>query len=146
MKLIERHPLGFTKLSLPLPFGFRVRLHLWFKGAPRSEDRHNHRWSFVSLPLWGHFAELRYAETRGERFMKLDCRPDRGEGRRYTPASTSGLVPIDSCTRKPLRFYRCRRGEIHSFRPLGSGFHASLVFLGRPQRPSSDVWKERDHG
>jgi len=151
VKLIEKHPLGYTKVNLLSVFGYRARLHIWHTDT--IEDAHNHRWNFLSVPLWGRFTDRRYMEVPPDSvnaFMeagleRVDCYPDRGDGRRYELVVTGGKIvqAVVEYVRRPLRPWRCRRGEIHSFQPIGSGRHVSLVLLGRPESASSDVWRRR---
>lgn len=151
MKLIEKHPLGYIKVNLLSVFGYRARLHIW--RTDTIEDAHNHRWNFLSIPLWGRFVDRYYMEVPLEYaggfakpgLERVDSYPDRGAGRRYVPRVTGGetVQPVMAHVRRPLRPWRCRRGEIHSFQPIGSGPHVSLVLLGRPEAVSSDVWRQK---
>jgi hypothetical protein len=153
IKLVERHPLGYTKVNLLSMFGYRVRLHIWHRETV--EDAHNHRWNFVSVSLLGRFADTRYMEVPAKFVAgfaepgpeRVSCYPDRGTGRRYQPVTQDVLPrvvqPVMVHLRRPLRPWRCRLGEIHSFRPEGRGPHVSLVLTGRPRAASSDVWRRR---
>lgn len=154
MKFIEQHPLGYTKVNLLSVFGYRARLHIWHTDTV--EDAHNHRWNFVSIPLVGQFIDRRYVEgypvayaetssqfPAGLQFEdKIECYPDRGDGRRYEPVESVPIRLATSSIRRPLRPWRCRVGSIHAIRPVGHGPHMSLVLLGRPKATSSDVWRK----
>lgn len=139
--MADTHPLGFIKLTLLEVAGRRVRLHVWPRNAEPAQDCHNHRWSFVSLPLWGSFIDTRYAVADTTSHLRLTCRPDRGAGRLVEVDGVGGLVEAARFTRRPLLPYRCRRGEIHSYVPASKRFHASLVVTGRPHSDRSEVWR-----
>jgi hypothetical protein len=136
------HPLGFSKHSLPLPFGYRLRLHVWRAGARRSEDRHTHRHWFVSVPLWGRLAERRYRQVQGQRFRRLvaqhpctvhEARPD-GYG---------DLIAHRRRTRIPLVPYFCPRTAVHNVYPLTKRA-LSLVLTGRPVGEYTTIWRSLD--
>lgn len=139
------HPLGYRKYYLLRIFGYAVRLHIWPPNAQISDKPHDHRWSFLSVPLWGRFVDTRYVETAaGSAGGVLQTTPDRGGGRSYVEVlefgARGGTRFVSRTIRYPLLPYRCRIGEIHSYVPAGSGWHASLVLLGRERRQSSRVW------
>lgn len=134
------HPLGYRKINLtPQWRWWRIRLHVWRPGAQVSDKPHDHRWGFVSLPLWGRFVDTRYERT-GELAGVDVAVPDRGAGRRYLPSYEPGIEQVSQALRRPPLPYRCRIGEIHSYVPAGSGWHVSLVFTGRERTTSSRVW------
>lgn len=47
------HGNGFLKVVLAERQGWKLRLHIWFPGAPCEENIHDHRWSFASTVLCG---------------------------------------------------------------------------------------------
>lgn len=47
------HGNGFLKVVLAAHDGWKLRLHIWFPGAPCEENIHDHRWSFASTILCG---------------------------------------------------------------------------------------------
>lgn len=145
MLSLQRHPLGFFKITLLSLLGFKLRLHIWPRSRRRvGPGRHDHRWWFVSLPLWGVFEEFRYSQTEGSDLERVECFPatDYREQEKVV-AGTSGLREIRRYIRRPLVPYRCRQGEIHSLAPKGTGFAMTLVWTGRPQRNSALAWMER---
>jgi len=134
------HPLGYRKRYLLRAFGYAVRLHVWHGSR---EDPHDHRWTFVAVPLRGTFVERRWRITRdyGE-WTRLACRPaSGGERPPLEPICSDGITVDRYATRRPWWPYRCRLGEIHSYEPVGRGPHVSLVFLGRVRKPASNVWR-----
>lgn len=134
------HPLGYTKINLGGVGGYRARLHIWHGHG--SEKPHDHRWTFLAIPLLGAFTDTRWTPTTGNRYRRADTTPpSAGHDRTYKPAGTGDLIALSHTTRRPLRPYRCRLGEIHSYAPTGRGPHVSLVLLGRPTRPTSTVWR-----
>lgn len=134
------HPLGFRKRYLLRAFGYAVRLHVWHGSR---EDPHDHRWSFVAVPLRGTFLEHRWAiRTTGTDWTRYECPPGAGGlDRPLAPVGTNGLALRMHRLRRLWRPYRCRLGEIHTYEPVGPGPHVSLVFLGKIRRPVSNVWR-----
>jgi hypothetical protein len=142
----ENHPVGFRKFILLSAFGCRLRLHVWPDGGG-SDSRHNHRWWFVSLPLLGKFKEMRYCESPGQSYLKidvLDADGVRDTERIYRAGDRSSLTVVGEHIRRPLIPYFCPVGAIHSLVPIGEGRHASLVLVGPIRRNSSDIWRKPD--
>jgi hypothetical protein len=142
----ENHPVGFKKYVLISVLGYRVRIHVWSDGHG-NDSRHNHRWWFVSIPLVGKFVESRYREVNGESFVKIDVADKSGirDGdRRYIARGFSGLEVMARRIRRPLVPYVCPVGAIHSLVPDGGGLHVSLVFSGRLQSATSEIWRRPD--
>lgn len=136
------HPLGYRKYYLLRTRWLSIRLHIWRQGG--SEAPHNHRWSFVSVPLWGRFVETRHRLAEGASHVLHSTTPDRGRGRLYVEHGAHSVPVVRRRTRWPLVPYRCKIGEIHSFAPKGPGWHVSLVLIGREQQSASDVWNKVD--
>ncbi len=142
---VEHHPNGFIKLIFEGFFGYRIRVHYWPKGAPKSESKHNHRWWFISIPLLGRFVDNRYTETQGGdsvRIKVLDRDDVRDSSRVYTLEGASRLRLRKRYIRYPLVPYLCRLGEIHSYYPHGNGRHASLVIISPIKVNYSEIWRE----
>jgi hypothetical protein len=102
---IEHHPNGFTKFTFVGPLGYRVRLHYWPKGHEKSLSRHNHRWWFISVPLWGRFVDDRYDEVPDSRTLRIrvsDRDDTRDSARAYALYGTSGLRLKATLTRYPF--------------------------------------------
>lgn len=146
--MVVQHPLGYRKLYLLRTQWFQIRLHLWWtdrRGA--SEKPHNHRWSFLAIPLWRSFTERRYLRHDGDSHVRYATTPPRdGRDRTWRRMGTDRLVQCSSRTRRPWVPYRCRLGEIHAYQPHGTGRHLSLVLMGRTRRPESNVWSEVPNG
>ncbi|NJC12943.1 hypothetical protein F4558_002769 [Micromonospora profundi] len=144
----EMHPIGFRKYILMSFRGYRLRLHVWPDGVG-TDSRHNHRWWFVSMPLFGRFLDTRFREVPASgRYLKIDVADRDGvrDGERsYHLKGESDLEVVKRKIRYPLIPYLCRFGEIHSYVPYKPGFHASLVFLGRLRRQTSEIWRDADH-
>jgi hypothetical protein len=133
------HPLGYRKRYLLRAFGYAVRLHVWHGSR---EDPHDHRWTFVAIPLRGTFLERRWRVRYGGDWIRYVCPPGAGgPDRPLTPDDVGSLAPDLRYLRRPFHPYRCRLGEIHSYEPVGRGPHVSLVFLGRVRREASNVWR-----
>ena len=139
------HPIGFRKVELLSLFGFRIRLHIWH--GTGSEAPHRHRWPFVSIPLWGRFADTRWQVRAG------GCHAPAGGGvavhsggRRYRRLLGAGdtVTKAGTYVRRPLVPYRCGLDDIHSAAPIGTGRHISRVLLGRARSQVSMMWVERE--
>jgi hypothetical protein len=137
----DRHPLGFTKVNLLSVRGRRIRLHLWH--GEGSEAPHDHRWSFVGIPLWGSFTETRWTITPGPDRHAVTAWPTTTPGgRSYEPRRPAAALSLDAKrVRRPLVPYRCRLGVIHAYVPRGPRLHVSLVLLAPPRRDTSTVWE-----
>lgn len=144
---IENHPNGFTKIIVGGILRYRVRVHYWPTGAPKSESRHNHRWWFISIPLLGRFVDNRYTETQAGdelRIKVLDRNDVRDSSRVYALEGASGLQLRKRYIRYPLVPYLCRLGEIHSYYPHGDGRHVSLVIISPIKVDFSEIWRDPD--
>lgn len=80
-----RHGNGFLKIVL-LDSGFRLRLHLWFPGAPCEENIHDHRWSLASAILAGELRSELWAEAAGDEVIDLETQA-------YTYHAAQGARP-----------------------------------------------------
>ncbi len=144
---ITKHPLGFTKIVLFSLFGFELRLHYWPRGSLDSRaDIHNHRWSFISLPLVGNFKEkvFRVVENEPENalFTKLLCYPERQNGTRDIIKSGHGLVEkISEQKRRAFRPYYFPALAIHSYEPLEPQRALSIVLTFPPRAEYAEVWQ-----
>jgi len=140
----EDHPLGFKRYILLSLLGFRLRLHVW-RGAGH-DGSHDHKWWFVSVPLFGRFIDTRYVEADGNlvKINVLDRDGVRDNDRMYHAQGHGGLAVRKVYTRFPFVPYFCPRGEIHSYVPYGGGLHVSLVFIGRPRGDRTTIWRHRD--
>lgn len=139
----ENHPVGFRKYVVLALFGYRLRLHVWSDGHG-NDSRHNHRWWFVSVPIIGRFIETRYRETDGESYLKIDVHDKHGvrDGdRRYVAKGKSELEEIARKVRWPLIPYFCPANDIHSLVPHRVGLHISVVFCGRLESDTSEIWR-----
>lgn len=142
---IEHHPNGFTKLTLGSIFGYRIRVHYWPRTEEKYGSRHNHRWWFISMPLFGAFTDNRYEEVPDSNTMRIKVTDQgnvRDSKREYALEGTSGLRLKAKHIRYPLFPYLCRLGEIHSYYPKGNGRHASLVIISPLKTGSSEIWRD----
>jgi hypothetical protein len=138
---VKRHPLGYTKINLATVARRRIRLH-WWHAAGGSERPHNHRWPFIAIPLAGTFTDTRWTLSPGAGHHAVETIPPGPQAPRsyQSTGATATLTATAVHLRRPLRPYRCRVGDIHSFAPVGRGPHVSLVFLGAPVSGGSTVW------
>jgi hypothetical protein len=141
------HANGFAKIVLARSDNGQeqLRLHIWPESStPDPGDTHDHRWSFVSLPLLGTFSEGRFTETTtGDDRCVYQC--DSRQGREWLtlrgPMEVK-LEQVSAAERQPGESYSCRWGEIHNFGPSSSGVAATLVLVGEPQRAFANVYRE----
>ena len=137
-----RHPLGFTRHQASL-VGYRIRLHVW---RGHSEDRHNHQYGFVSVPLWGSFVETRWDVIDGEDYRQLACSTAVGNTpmRLVGTSRRAGLRVRSVRTRWPLWPWFCPAAEdVHSLVPKGR-FAVSLVLRGRLRHQFSTVYRAEE--
>lgn len=137
----EQHPNGFTVTLLHSFFnGARIRLHRWYEGRSDTNDPHDHRTWFISVPLWGIFVEKRYKQIAGDVAI-FRCRTDLAKERlNVYQDGQSGLQLISSKIRLPFIPYFCSQNEIHTVQPVKKGFAASLVLFGPPKDYAPKVW------
>jgi hypothetical protein len=133
---VTTHPVGFRKRYLLRTPWLSIRLHRW-TGAG-SEDPHDHRWTFISIPIRGTLHDTRWTAQPGTTWTRQRTTPDRGHGRTYTPDGTDRLIPLATYPRLPWRPYRCPYDEIHSF--TASAGALTLVVMGPARRDHSHVW------
>ncbi len=112
------HPNGFVvKLLHTFRNGARIRLHRWYKGRITTNDPHDHRAWFISIPIWGVFVEYRYQEVKGD-IPIYRCRPNTSAERlNIYRDGQSGLKVISKHLRLPLIPYFCSKEEIHTVQP-----------------------------
>jgi hypothetical protein len=144
------HPAGFRKVRLLSFAGYHLRLHVWRGGAHTKEDPHQHRWTLVSLPIWGRFKDSRWKPATGNDYARY-CATSAGKtliGDHYE--NNLQLIGSDSVSlyksyiRFPLVPYFCDSNAIHTFEPIGNGFHATIVFTGKSRTSLSTVWKSKE--
>lgn len=141
---IQHHPIGFKKITLFSFFGYKLRLHVWPQGKIGCRlDIHDHRWSFVSIPLRGTFTERRYVSTDGSTYTVSHCFSEPIDGERPVTISGVGEVQVYmEKIRKPVRPYICRAFVIHSHMPNETTRAMSLVLTFPPKREYANVWHE----
>jgi len=144
MVRLQKHPIGFQKITLVSAFGYKLRLHYWPLGKRSSRpDIHDHRWPFLSIPLLGTFTEKRYKKKSGKNYKIRHCFSEPLNGPR--PIKTVGRGNVEESSSKIRKFFRpyiCSAGEIHSYIPNGIKRAMSLVITGKPIRKYAKVWHE----
>lgn len=111
----------------------RLRFHSW-RNSSETNDPHDHRTWFISIPLYGIFIEKRYKEVPGN-IDVYSCRDDFNKERlNIKPVYKAGLELIETIYRLPFIPYFCPKDAIHTFKPLNKGFAASLVLFGPQTR------------
>jgi hypothetical protein len=144
-----RHTNGFLKIVLHSlsPQGSKLRIHFWPTGSASAEndaDPHDHRWTFLSIPLFGTLYEERYriAATNAQPEMhELACSPRFSERIKVTSKKACRLARYGSYTRRPGGPYSCRAGIIHRLFPVDSRPTATLVLTLPPVAPTAAVFK-----
>lgn len=139
--MTNEHPLGYRKINLGRATGWRIRIHIWH--GEGSEAPHHHRWAFYALPLAGTFTDTRWATTTGDTHRMITAWPSTATGgRRYADTSQrTGLTKLRTYTRRPLRPYRVRYGDIHSYTSVGPGRHITVVLLAPPRTTTSTIYE-----
>lgn len=139
------HPNGFAKVVLARNGGEQLRLHFWSNGATDSSsgDPHDHRWSYVSIPLAGKFTEQRFDITKAtrDRYLYL-CRPRTDD--QLIALESAGrvhLVQTGDYRRNAGDDYACAAGEVHGFGPSRDELSISLILTSEPVRSFARVVK-----
>jgi len=142
---IQKHPIGFIKITLFSLFGIKARLHIWLIGRNKCRpDIHDHRWSFLSFPLFGRFEEKRFVSKRGSNYVFSLCYPESvNRKRKIIPHDEADISVNEKKIRWPMLPYSCKKGVIHSIVPLGKVIAASLIFCGRPRGEYSGLWRAK---
>jgi len=134
---VNLHPNGFWVVLLKLfASGSRLRLHYWPPSTRKLESPHNHRATFISIPLLGVFEEKRYVEAEGEDYEVLRCHvtSSGGNGNPITsPAGRGNVREVWRGLRFPLVPYRCESDVIHSLVPR-TPLALSIIYFRRPER------------
>ncbi|MCF7834352.1 MAG: hypothetical protein K9L98_03460 [Candidatus Pacebacteria bacterium] len=144
-----RHPNNFFKIILKNFNNATLRLHVWEKeNLPKNDkfslsDVHDHRWSFVSIPLFGEFRELRFKEIQTDlegvhNVYKYDFS---SKSKEIKGGSESKLIQIGEYIREKGNLYSCDMGEIHYYE--ASTYPASTIVLTyNTQKKGSFVYKK----
>lgn len=144
MVRIQKHPIGFKKITLLSLFGYKLRLHSWPNGNNSSRpDIHDHRWPFLSIPLLRSFTEKRYKRVSGSKYKLRHCYTEPLNAPRMVKTVGKGNVKeVFKKIRKPFIPYICPAGEVHSYMPNSNKKSMSLVITGSPIRDYAEVWHE----
>lgn len=143
-----KHTNGFFKIVLHglSPHEIKLRLHFWPTGSASHTDAdpHNHRWTFLSVPLFGALYEERYrvAAKNGQPEMhELACSPRSSERIKVTSKNACHLARYRIYTRRPGELYSCRAGVIHRLFPVDWRPAATLVLTLPPLASTAAVFK-----
>jgi hypothetical protein len=126
------HPNHFAKLILnnDKEAGIKLRLHIWENPLPNQSTKlfsevHNHRWSFVSIPLLGTFKELRFKEIEeappSEKVFsvyKYECYPRSQSSQEIKGGAKVTLLQNEECIRSAGELYFCDAGAVHHYEPI----------------------------
>lgn len=126
------HPNHFAKLILndDKEKGIKLRLHIWgnpltSQSAKLFSEVHNHRWSFVSIPLLGTFKELRFKEieegTTLEKVYsvyKYECYPRNESSQEIKGGTEVTLLQNEEYIRSAGELYFCDAGAVHHYEPI----------------------------
>ena len=125
------HPNHFAKLILndDQAAGTKLRLHIWenpsSQPAKLFSEVHNHRWSFVSIPLLGTFKELRFKEIE-ERpvsdkvysVYRYECYPRNASAQEIKGGEKVTLLQDEEHIRNAGELYFCDAGAVHHYDPM----------------------------
>jgi len=152
-----KHPNGFVKLVIEDNGTERIRLHLWTSEfdskAPSNPDIHDHRWSFVSIPLFGDFEEIKFRESEDHEITdnsdfkyKYHCY-SRGasEWLHLEELNKVALLQFGKTSKFKAEPYFCKAGEIHTLRPLKYPA-ATIVITYGAEREYARIFKDEYHG
>lgn len=138
MKVV-RHPTGFIKVVVGMVLGRELRVHIWPRGHQGVDaDVHDHRCRFVSVPFWGRFLERRYRARPGEDCEIISCA---NNGEILESGGRGSVEFTGSRLRRAFVPYFCGLNRVHSFEPLSSGLHMTLVVFGRRHKARARVFR-----
>lgn len=150
------HLNGFSKIVLKddKENDVRIRLHIWNDKPEKNDtemgDVHDHRWSYVSIPLFGELKETRYKEkslkdssTDTVTKIRYKCF-SRGETEwlNLEGYKKVALKKTEVNSRKKGEAYFCKAGEIHTIQPTQYPT-ASLVMTFNPKRTFARVYRNK---
>lgn len=136
------HVNGFAKVRVLKGDEFGVRMHIWPAGRNRlgDVDPHGHRWAFASWIAAGEGLEETLFEemSRGSTantvdYVRYEYGRDAGAGV-LRDAGPARLRLSGTVRRGPGEVYVCPRSTIHTVRPVGDGFLATVMLQG-PAEP-----------
>ena len=149
---IYTHALGFKKIVLFSIFGYKVRIHYWPTGKVGCiPEIHDHRWSFIAIPLLGKFVEKRYKRIKGSFYLlqHYSYTKEYGNiGRRNIHKKIIKKENIKKCykrIRKALIPYYCPVGTIHSVMPPDDKKVITLVITSRPKNNYAKIWIKNEN-
>ena len=143
------HSNGFSKIVLHEDevSGIKIRLHVWTDRVDDCDesDLHDHRWSFVSIPLFGHFNERRYTERpvdngAQKKYKHLCFTRGNSEWLDVKGEKWVSLKLRQNLSRPAKHQYYCKYGVIHSFQPTNFPA-ASLIVTFDTSRQYARVYK-----
>lgn len=148
LESVYNHPVGYMKFVLldAGPYG-NIRLHYWPKGKVGCRgDFHDHRWSFLSIPLLGTFSEERFKRVPGEKLILCASYPLQKSGEReFKPIGRGALHYENTFLHEPLVPFSGTGGVVHRLFPEKNTPAVSLVFRGPIARDYAEVWLPEDH-
>jgi hypothetical protein len=149
------HLNGFSKIVLQddEKRDIKLRLHLWTEKPKTPEmevgDAHDHRWSYVSIPLFGEFKETRYKErpvkeSRGnDKKIRYKCfSRGKTEWLNLERFQEVRLEKVEENTRIKGELYYCKAGQIHTIHPSKYPA-ATLVMTFEPKRSYARVYRKK---
>lgn len=149
------HLNGFSKIIIKddKENSIKIRLHIWQKKGEitnaENGDIHDHRWSYVSIPLFGELKETRYKEklftnscTEIKKFRYKCFSRGESEWLNLQGAKEVCLKKITTNSRKKGEAYFCKAGEIHTIEPIIYPA-ASLIMTFNPKRTFARVYRNR---
>jgi len=147
------HVNGFTKIVLfeSEDKKVKIRLHLWGEKYQKStiSDLHDHRWSYISIPIIGELRESRFVENLEKnscnslKKVKYNCF-SRGESEWLNLEGYEIVSLIKDTTKlhETGNVYFCAAGEIHQLEPTTLPC-ASIVVTFEPIKDYARVYRDK---
>lgn len=147
------HVNGFSKIVLfeSKDRLVKIRLHLWQPNYKRGNlsDLHDHRWSYLSIPIIGGVKEKRFSEVEfskrvgGQKKVRYECfsRGDT-EWLNLEGYQIVSLLEKNDTIHEIGKIYFCEAGEIHQIEPLSLP-SATIVITFHPIKNSARVYRDK---
>jgi hypothetical protein len=143
------HSNGFEKIVLEDQPGYKLRLHVWWRGNHALDsDVHNHSWDFASWVLIGGLCTELFTE------VPADAATEPMEHYRFVPAvrngrmsyelqhrGSCGLKRVFAATHDADTRYALQHRQLHTGNPDAERLTATLVLQTRTLAPESDIYR-----
>jgi hypothetical protein len=138
------HGNGFFKIPLIASAAGKVRLHIWFPGAPCEENIHDHRWSMTSVIVAGRLTSEGFREVEGSSHRRFR---HTGTGSGGYCLADEGRIAVVRTARQTLAagtVYSMAPGELHRIcRTAAEPMTMTLMVQGAALAGSSRLITDR---